>query len=69
MATATKEKTENLIPVYLPLLPDEGGSQEVDQSVIVTINGKNTVIMRGNYVNVTPEVYEVLYNSGRFERM
>lgn len=69
MANAIKEKTENLIPIYLPLLPDEGGSQETDQTVIVTINGKNIQIQRGQYVNVTPEVYEALQNSNRFERL
>ena len=67
--TAAATHTENLIPVYLPPLPDEGGSQEVDQTVVVTINGHNTVINRGNYVSVTPEVYEALQNSNRFDRL
>ena len=71
MATRAQNavNTEAKIPVYLPLLPDEGGSVEVDQRVNVEINGKTTVIERGKYSEVSLPVYEALYNSGRFERL
>ncbi len=64
-----KQAEHKKIPVYLPMLPDEGGSERTDQRVIVTINGSNIIIPRGETVEVTPEVYEVLHNSGRFERV
>ena len=72
MATKTQTpaaKTAKKIPIYLPLLPDEGGSVEVDQRVNVEVNGKTTIIKRGEYCEVTPAVYEVLRNSGRFDRL
>ena len=70
MATATKTvEVHSKIPVYLPLLPDEGGADKVDQRVVVTVNGTNIIIPRGETVEVTPAVYEVLHNSGRFERV
>lgn len=58
-----------LIPIYLPLLPDEVGVGEVDQRITVTVNGVNRILLRGQTVYVTREEYESLYNSGRFERM
>lgn len=67
---ATKANTvKNKIPVYLPMLPDEGGADRVDQRVVVTFNGTNIIVPRGEMVEVTPEVYEILHNSGRFERV
>lgn len=67
---AIKKQVEHKkISVYLPLLPDEGGAERVDQRVIVTLNGSNIIIPRGETVEVSPEVYEVLHNSGRFERV
>ena len=64
---AKQEKT--LIPIYLPLLPEEEGVTEVDQRVVVTLNGVNKILPRGQMIEVTPEEYEVLYNSGRFDRL
>lgn len=58
-----------LIPIYLPLLPDEVGVGEVDQRITATVNGVNRILLRGQTVYVTREEYEDLYNSGRFERM
>lgn len=69
----TKARTvvegQNLIPVFLQKLPDEGGVSETDQRVTVTVNGVNTILPRGEMIYVTPEQYEILYNSGRFEHM
>lgn len=66
---ATTKNVEKKIPIYLPLLPDEGGSTEVDQNVNVEVNGKTTVIRRGEHCEVPLHVYEALYNSGRFDRL
>ena len=60
---ATTNKTE-LIDIYLPLIADD--DERVDQTVPVTINGTTTIIKRGEHVSVKPEVFEVLYNSGKF---
>lgn len=72
MATKTTraaDATHNMIPVFLQRLPDEGGVSEVDQRVTVTVNSVNTILPRGEMIYVTPEQYEVLYNSNRFEHM
>lgn len=66
-AKVKQEKT--LIPIYLPLLPEEAGVTEVDQRVVVTLNGVNKILPRGQMIEVTPEEYEVLHNSGRFDRL
>ena len=66
MNAAKNNQAERLIPIRLPLLPDEGGVSEVDQRVVVTLNGVNKILPRGEMIEVTPEEYEVLYNSGRF---
>ena len=60
---------QNLIPVFLQRLPDEGGVSEVDQRVTITVNGVNTILPRGEMIYGTREQYEILYNSGRFEHM
>ena len=61
---ASKNQTVELIEVYLPLIADD--DERVDQTVPVTINGTTTIIKRGEHVQVRPEVFEVLYNSGKF---
>lgn len=61
---ASKNQTVELIDVYLPLIADD--DERVDQTVPVTINGTTTIIKRGEHVQVRPEVFEVLYNSGKF---
>lgn len=68
-ARSAAEKNENLISIYLPLLPDDNGVGEVDQRVTVTVNGVNKILPRGQMIKVTCEEYEALYNSGRFERL
>lgn len=60
---------EKGVPIYLELLPEEGGSTEVDQTVNVEVNGKTTVIRRGEHCEVPLHVYEALKNSGRFGRL
>lgn len=67
--TAAALKKENLISIYLPMLPDDNGVGEVDQRVTVTVNGVNRILLRGQTIKVTREEYEALYNSGRFERL
>lgn len=68
-AKAEPAKEIGLIPIYIPMLPDEAGVGEVDQRVNVTINGVNRIVLRGQTVYVTPAEYEDLYNSKRFERL
>lgn len=67
--TAAAPKKENLISIYLPMLPDDNGVGEVDQRVTVTVNGVNRILLRGQTIKVTRDEYEALYNSGRFERL
>ena len=67
--TAAAPKKSELIPIYLPMLPDDNGVGEVDQRVTVTVNGVNRILLRGQTIKVTREEYEALYNSGRFERL
>lgn len=67
--TAAALKKENLISIYLPMLPDDNGVGEVDQRVTVTVNGVNRILLRGQTIKVTRDEYEALYNSGRFERL
>lgn len=61
---ASKNQIPELIDVYLPMIADD--DERVDQTVPVTINGTTTIIKRGEHVQVRPEVFEVLYNSGKF---
>ena len=64
MATKTAVENPNLTTkprIYLPML-DEVGGVKVDQYEHVTVNGKTTLIRRGEYVDVEPEVYIQLKN-------
>lgn len=65
----SEQKEVGLIPIYIPMLPDEAGVGEVDQRITVTVNGVNRILLRGQTVYVTREEYEDLYNSKRFERL
>lgn len=47
--------------IYLPLLEETGGVK-VDQYEHVTVNGNTTLVRRGEYVDVAPEVYIQLKN-------
>ncbi|MDO4355816.1 MAG: hypothetical protein Q4E13_04820 [Clostridia bacterium] len=57
------------VRIYLPLISEEDAVGQVDQTVAVSINGENTLIRRGESVEVSPEVYQVLLRSGRFEHL
>ncbi len=57
------------VRIYLPLISEEDAVGRVDQTVAVSINGENTLIRRGESVEVSPEVYQVLLRSGRFEHL
>lgn len=60
---------EELIDIYLPLLPEDDGTGHIDQTIPVTINGVTTLIKRGERVQIKPEVFEALYNSGKFPNL
>ena len=61
--STTKAKKEEMVKIMLPI------SKEHQEDVQVCINGKWTVIQRGVEVEVTPEVYEVLQNKARMEKL
>lgn len=72
MATKTLETTpvdriNEKIRIYLPLLEDEG--EKVDQVETVILNGNTTLIKRGEFVDVSFPVFQVLYNSGRYPNL
>ena len=46
--------------VNIPLLTDQESVAQIDQTETVIINGHVTRIMRGETVEVSPEVFEVL---------
>lgn len=59
--TAVAENLTTRPRIYLPMLEETGGVK-VDQYEHVTVNGNTTLIRRGEYVDVTPEVYIQLKN-------
>lgn len=59
---------KEMVDIWLRPL-DKEGTGEVDQSVTVTINGKPLRIMRGENAQVTPEMYLILKQSGRFPEL
>ena len=58
-ATETKEAAPT-VRVCIPLLPDTGSGLQPDQTEQVIINGRVTVLCRGEYLDVSPEVYLLL---------
>lgn len=55
-----KAKTEDpRVRIYLPLLESEG-SIAPDQTEVVILNGNTTLIKRGEFVDVKPEVFIIL---------
>jgi len=50
------------VQIQLPLLPDDDSGVAVDQYEHVTINGKTTLIKRGEVVDVSVPVFEQLKN-------
>lgn len=68
-ATASPaQQGKEMVDIWLRPL-DKEGTGEVDQSVTVTINGKPMRIMRGETAQVTPEMYLILKQSGRFPEL
>lgn len=68
-ATASPaQQGKEMVDIWLRPL-DKEGTGEVDQSVTVTINGKPMRIMRGENTQVTPEMYLILKQSGRFSEL
>lgn len=63
-----KEMNQERVAVYLPMVEDDG-SGKVDQNVEVIVNGKITLIRRGEYVKVPFDVYSALRDSGRFQNI
>ena len=73
-ASKTTEKTtaqapEKLIPIFLPLLEDDGGLGEVSQRETIIINGVNKILPRGEHIEVTLAEYIVLRDSGKFPKL
>lgn len=68
MPTATKTATETTVNqnptvmICLPLLPEQESGLKIDQYEHVTINGKTTLIRRGEHVEVPADVYIQLRN-------
>jgi len=52
----------NKVRIILPLTEEQLSGVKVDPYEHVTVNGKTTLIKRGEYVNVDPEVYIQLRN-------
>lgn len=61
---ATKN-TEATVRIQLPLL-DGGDTENIDQSVPVTVNGKTLIIQRGQVVDLPVPYYLVLKQSGKY---
>lgn len=57
-----KKEEEQRVRVFLPKLEDDGSGLKVDQYEHVTINGRTTLVKRGEYVDVTIPVFIQLKN-------
>lgn len=57
MAGKTKEKTDGLVPVFVPK------ESKHDDSLFVAVNGKRILIKKGETVMLPPEFAEVIENS------
>lgn len=64
MATATETKVipEERVRIVIPRNEDDSTGLKTDQYEHVTINGETTLVKRGEYVEVTPEVFIQLRN-------
>ena len=62
MATTTSapKSAEVRVPIYLPMLEGDGSGAAIDQTEHVTINGRTTLIQRGEAVEVTVPVFMAL---------
>lgn len=63
--TAPAEVKEATVRIMLPLL-DGGDTENVDQSVPLTVNGKNLIVQRGQVVDLPVPYYLVLKQSGKY---
>jgi len=64
MATTTKKESESKkIQVRLPRNP----GQNANQDEFFSVNGKNYIIKRGEYVDIPVELYEVIVNGEKAE--
>lgn len=62
MAKTNSVNAEPTVRVFLPLLEDAGGENNIDQTENVIINGHVTQIRRGEYVEVKVPVFLQLKN-------
>lgn len=60
--TVAATATEPTVMICLPLLPEQEMGLKVDQYEHVTINGKTTLIRRGEHVEVPVDVFIQLRN-------
>lgn len=58
----TVDAAEPLVMICLPLLPEQESGLKVDQYEHVTINGKTTLVRRGEHVEVPVPVFMQLRN-------
>ena len=63
-AAAVQEKQK--IRIIIPRSEDDSLGSNVDQYEHVTVNGVTTLIKRGEYVEVSPEVFTQLKNKFPF---
>ncbi len=61
-ADAVESTAEPLVMICLPLLPEQESGLKVDQYEHVTINGKTTLVRRGEHVEVPVPVFMQLRN-------
>lgn len=61
-ATETKVMEEPKVRIFIPLQEQDDSSLAVEQVEYVTINGENTAIQRGQYVDVSVPVFIQLRN-------
>lgn len=59
------KNTEATVRIQLPLL-DGCDTENIDQSVPVTVNGKTLIIQRGQVVDLPVPYYLVLKQSGKY---
>ena len=60
MAAKATEKTEPMVTIYIPKSEVNDGGVNIDQTEHVTINGRTTIIQRGERVDVPVDVFMAL---------
>lgn len=64
-ATETEKVNNGMnqrVRIYLPEIESSSEGVKVDQYEHVTVNGETTLVRRGEYVDVTPDVFIQLKN-------